>query len=87
MSGLGAIDGPQRRHQPLAVLPRHQAQAVADQMDDAGLYDGAREGGGDGVGEAFQPIDHGKQEVLDASVLELIHDPQPEFGALALLNL
>src|SRR6185295_19451684 len=29
VGGLGAIDGPQRRHQLLAILPRHEAQAVA----------------------------------------------------------
>ena len=86
VGGLGAIDRAQRRRQPLAVLPRHEVQAVADQMDDAGLHDGAREDGGDGVGEALQPIDHGEQEVLDAAVLEFVHDPQPELGALGLLD-
>ncbi len=55
-------------------------------MDDAGLHDRPGEDGGDGVGEALEPVDHGEQEVFDAAVLELVHDPQPELGALALLD-
>ena len=86
LGGLGAIDRPQRRHQPLAVLPRHEAQTVADQMNDAGLHDRPREDGGDGVGEALEPVDNGEQEVVDTAVLELVHDPQPELGALGLLD-
>ncbi len=35
-----------------------------------------REGGGDGLGEAFQPINNGDQDVLDAPVLQLVHHPE-----------
>jgi hypothetical protein len=59
---------------------------VADQVDDTGLHDGPGEDCGDGVGEALEPVDHGEQDVVDTAVLELVHDPQPELGALALLD-
>jgi hypothetical protein len=44
---------------------------------------------------AFEPVDQGEEDVVDAAVLELVHDPQPEpfgfvkgrLGALALLDL
>ena len=36
--------------------------------------------------EALQPIDDGDQDVSDAAVLELVHDPEPEFDALGLLD-
>ena len=55
-------------------------------MDDTGLHGGAREDGSDGVGEALEPVDHGEDDVVDAAVLELVHDPQPELGTLALLD-
>ena len=47
---------------------------------------GLREDGGDRLGEALQAIDDGDQDVLDAAVLQLVHDPQPELGALGLLD-
>jgi len=55
-------------------------------MDDAGLHGGAREGGGDGVGEALEPVNDGEDDVLDAAIFELIHDAQPELGSLGLLD-
>jgi len=44
------------------------------------------ERGGDCVWEALEPVDHGEDDVVDATVLQLIHDAQPELGALALLD-
>jgi hypothetical protein len=32
------------------------------------------------LGEALQAVDDRDQYVLDAAVLELVHDPQPELG-------
>src|SRR4029453_3355709 len=55
-------------------------------MDDAGLDLGLREHGGDRLGEALQAVDHGDKDVLDAAVLEFVHDPEPELGALGLLD-
>jgi hypothetical protein len=37
-------------------------------------------------GFALQPVDHGDQDVLGAAMLQLIHHPQPELGALVLLD-
>ena len=51
-----------------------------------GLHDRPGEDGSDGIGEALQPVDHGEQKVIDAAVLQLVHDPQPGLGALALLD-
>ena len=45
---------------------------MAHQMHDAGLNQGIREGGGDRVGEAFESINNGNQNVLRAAVLELV---------------
>ena len=36
--------------------------------------------------EALQAVGHGKQDILDASVLEFVHDPEPELRALVLLE-
>ncbi len=37
-------------------------------------------------GFALQAVDDGDQDVLDAAVLQLVHHPQPELGALVLLQ-
>src|SRR3982751_4997655 len=37
-------------------------------------------------GEALQAVDDRDQHVLDAPVPQLVHDPQPELGALVLLQ-
>src|SRR6185369_1178600 len=42
--------------------------------------------GSDRLGKALQAVDNGDQHVLDAAVLELVHDAQPEFGALVLFE-
>src|SRR3712207_7707067 len=38
----------------------------------------------DRLGEALQAVDHGDEDVGDVAVLELVHDPEPELGALGL---
>src|SRR6187200_1247871 len=55
-------------------------------MHDAGLDDRVWEHAGDRLGEALQPVDHGNQDIADAAVLQLVHDTQPELGALRLLD-
>jgi hypothetical protein len=50
------------------------------------LNRGVGEDGADGVRKALQPVDDRKQDILDAAIAQLIHDPEPEFGALALLQ-
>ena len=57
---------------------------MAHQMDDTCLDHGVREGGGDGLGEALQPVHDGDQDVLNAPVLHLVHHREPEFGAFIL---
>src|SRR5437764_10923292 len=37
-------------------------------------------------GKTFQAVDDGDQQVFDAAVFQLVHDPQPEFGTLVLLE-
>ena len=37
-------------------------------------------------GKALQAVDDGDQHILDAAVLQLVHHPQPELGALVLLE-
>ena len=59
---------------------------MADEMDDAGLHLGLRKDGGDRLRKALQAVDDGDQHVLDAAALQLVHHPQPELGALGLLD-
>src|SRR5579872_1474627 len=59
---------------------------MADQMHDAGLNDGLREDGPDSLGEPFEAVDGGDQDVIDAPDLEVVHHPQPELGAFGLLD-
>src|SRR5438270_2951886 len=50
------VDGPQVLGHGLAVLVAHEAQGVADHVDDAGLDYGLREDRLDGFREAFEAI-------------------------------
>ncbi|CAB5328303.1 hypothetical protein IST4119_00738 [Burkholderia multivorans] len=55
-------------------------------MHDAGLDRRFREHRVDRFGEALQAVDHGDQDVLHAAQLQVVHHPQPELGALGLLD-
>ena len=55
-------------------------------MNNAGLHLRLREHRRDRLREALQPVGHGDQHVLDAAVLQFGHHPQPELGALGLLD-
>ena len=55
-------------------------------MNDAGLDRRFREDRGDRIWEALQAIDHGDEQIIDAAIFQLVHDAQPEFRALALLD-
>lgn len=50
----------------LALLPGHVIQAVAHHVDDAELNLGFRKYRFDGLREAFESIDAGDEDVLDA---------------------
>ena len=86
----GRVDRPvdvlQRRRDRLAVLVGDEVQAVAQQMDDAGLNRRFGKDGDDRLRKALQAIDDGDEYILDAAVFQLVHDPQPEFGAFVLLE-
>src|ERR687893_1130114 len=55
-------------------------------MHDARLDLGLRKHRADRFGEALQAVDDRDQDVLHATVLQLVHHPQPELGALGLLD-
>jgi len=76
----------QRRRDGLSILVGNEVQAVAQQMDDAGLYGSFREDGGDRLRKALQAVDNGDQDILDAAIFQLVHDAQPELGALVLFE-
>ena len=76
----------QRRCDSLAVLVGNEVQRIADQVNDAGLDLGLWKHRGDRLRKALQAIDDGDQDVFDAAVLQLVHDAQPEFRALGLLD-
>ncbi len=76
-----AVDFLQRRRQTLAVLPRDEVHRVSQQVDDARLDDRVGKHRGDRLGKTLQAVDDGEQDILGAAVPELVHDPEPEFGA------
>ena len=39
----------------------------------------------DRLRKALQAVDNGDADVLDATIFQLVHDPQPEFGAFEVL--
>src|ERR1700747_2986904 len=84
--GLRPVDRLQIGYDDLAVFPRHEGQRIADQMNDAGLHYGLREDRADRLGKTFEPVDNRDQDVIDAPGLELVHDLEPEFCALGLLD-
>jgi hypothetical protein len=43
-------------------------------MDDTGLNRGLRKDSPDGFWKAFQAVDHGEQDVLCATVFQLVHN-------------
>ena len=49
-------------------------------MDDAGLHPRLREDGLDRLGEPLQPVDAGDQDVLDAALLQVVEDLEPELA-------
>src|SRR5581483_4022066 len=68
------------------VLPGDVADAVADQVDDAGLHDRAGPDGGDRVGQALEPVADEHQDVLNAAVLQLGEYLEPVLGALSAVS-
>ena len=59
---------------------------MPDQVDDASLNDRLWEHGIDGLGKALQAVDDRDENILRPAGLELVHDAQPEFGALGLFD-
>jgi hypothetical protein len=55
-------------------------------MHNASLDHGLRKHSIDRLGKALQAIDDGDQNVTNATVLQLVHDAQPELGAFGLLD-
>ena len=82
----GAVDCLERRGHDLAILVGYEGEALAEQMNDAGLDDRLREHRGDRLREALQAVDDGEQDIVDAAVFELVHDAQPKLRALVLLE-
>jgi len=86
----GGVDRPvdplQRAGHGLAVLVGDEIEAVPQQVDDAGLHRGVWKHGQDRLGKPLQAVDDGEQHVLDAAVVELVHDAQPELCPFVLLE-
>ena len=53
---------------------------MAHQMYDAGLDSRIRERGIDGIGEAFETVDNGDEDIFDAAIAQIVHHGEPEFG-------
>jgi len=80
------VDEPEVGAHALAVLPRDEARRGADDVDDTGLEDGAREDGLDRLAHARQPVGAEHEDVLDPASAELLEDGAPELRALVLLD-
>jgi hypothetical protein len=76
------VDRPQVLCDLLVVAARHVAEAVADQVHDAGLHRRGREDRLARFGESLEPVDAGDQDVVDAALLEVGEDLHPELRAL-----
>ena len=59
---------------------------MPDEMNNAGLNKRLWECSVDGLRKALQTINDGDQNILDTSVLQFVHHPQPEFGSFACLD-
>ncbi len=82
----GLVDALEGGDDGLAILPGHEIQAIAQQMDDAGLHLGLRKHRIDGLWKAFEAIDDGDEDVLGPAPADLVHDAKPEFCAFILLD-
>ena len=82
----GGVDRPEVAGDLLAFAAGDVAEAVPDQVDDAGLHPRLGEHRFDRFGEPLEPVDAGDQDVLDAALLEVVQDLEPELRALALLE-
>lgn len=80
------VDRARRGGDGLAVFPTGIIQAVADQVHDAGLHRGTRVHHTNGLAQPLRAIDHGDQDVLAATGLEVVEHLRPELGALGLLD-
>ena len=61
----GFVNGFEGGHGGLPVLSGHKVEGMTDQVHDAGLHDGLRKDGGDGLGKALQAVDNRDQDVGD----------------------
>jgi hypothetical protein len=81
----GSVDELEITSDGLAVLVGDVAHRRSDLVHDAGLHPGRGEDGLDRLGEAGEPIDAADQDVLDAALVEVVEDGQPELRALCFL--
>ena len=68
------VDALERGRHGLAVFPGREIEAVAQQVNDAGLHRRLGKNRSDRLGKAFEPVNDGDQHVSDAAVLQLVHD-------------
>ena len=59
---------------------------MTDQMHDAGLGHGFWKHGVNRLRKTLQTVGDGDQDILDATVLQLVHYPEPKLGAFRLLD-
>ena len=78
--------GRQRGGDGFSFFPARVVEAAADQVHNASLYRGLRERRRDRIREAFEPIDHGDQDVVDAAATQLVKHLEPELRALGLFD-
>jgi len=80
------VDRSQRLSNRPAVLVADDLEAIADQVDDAGLHRRLREHRFNGFREAFQAIDDRNQHVFNTARAQVVEHLEPELGAFGLLD-
>ena len=81
LDGRSLVDGFQVGGHGLTLLPRNIVQAVTHHMHQAELNLGIGKNRLDCFREAFEIIDAGNEDVLNAPILSFGHDLEPELRA------
>lgn len=68
------VDRWQRCQDGFALLPVLVVQGAADEMDDAGLRRRLPQCRADRASRAFQPVDHGDEDVIVTAAAKLVED-------------
>ena len=82
----GRVNRLDRSSQATTILPTGVVQAVADQVDDAGLQGGRREHRRQRFGQTLEAVGDGDQDVAHTTGLQIVEHLHPELGTFGALD-